>query len=68
MGHRDSKILLERVEGGYIVAEQNAEPKNPADLWVNKSVHTDFESAMEDIRRRLGVSTIIASDDGRLNL
>ena len=65
---KDRKILLEKVEGGYIVAEANPEPKNPGDIWMDKSVHTDFESAMEDVRRRLGVSTIIASNEGRLNL
>jgi hypothetical protein len=65
---KDQKILLEKVEGGYIVAEPNPEPKNPSEVWVNKSVHDDFESAMEDIRRRLGVSSIIASNDGRLQI
>ena len=65
---KDQKILLEKVEGGYIVAEPNPEPKNPSEVCVNKAVHGDFESAMEDIRRRLGVSSIIASNDGRLQI
>ena len=62
------KILLEKVEGGYIVAEANPEPKNPNDLWLNKAVFADFPSAVEDIRRRLRVSDIIASKEGKLNL
>lgn len=60
------KILLEKVEGGYIVAEANSDPKHPTDLWINKAVFTDFSSAMEDIRRRLRVSDIIASKEGKL--
>lgn len=62
------KVLLEKVEGGYIVAEANPEPKNANDLWLNKAVFIDFASAVEDIRRRLRVSDIIASKEGRLNL
>jgi hypothetical protein len=62
------KILLEKVEGGYIVSEANPEPKHSTDLWINKAVFTDFNSAMEDIRRRLRVSDIIASQEGKLNL
>jgi hypothetical protein len=62
------KILLEKAEGGYIVAEANPEPKNPNDLWLNKAVFTDFHAAVEDIRRRLRVSDIIASQEGKLNL
>ncbi|TAK08651.1 MAG: hypothetical protein EPO39_04090 [Candidatus Manganitrophaceae bacterium] len=60
------KILLEKVEGGYIVAEANPDPKHPTDLWINKAVFTDFISAVEDIRRRLRVSDIIASKEGKL--
>ena len=62
------KILLEKVEGGYIVADANPEPKHATDLWINKAVFTDFSSAMEDIRRRLRVSDIIASQEGKLSL
>jgi hypothetical protein len=62
-----SKILLEKVEGGYIVADANPDPKNAADLWVNKAVFTDFASAMEDIRRRLNVSDVIVSKEGKLS-
>ncbi len=64
----NEKILLEKVEGGYIVAEANPEPKHPTDLWINKAVFTDFTSAVEEIRRRLRVSDIIASKEGRLIL
>jgi hypothetical protein len=63
----NAKILLEKVEGGYIVAEANPDPKNTADLWINKGVFTDFATAIEDIRRRLGVSDIIASREGKLS-
>ncbi len=63
----NSKILLEKAEGGYIVADVNPDPKNTTDLWINKSVFTDFVSAVEDIRRRLGVSDIIASKEGKLS-
>ncbi|MFY9268527.1 MAG: hypothetical protein WAO55_02130 [Candidatus Manganitrophaceae bacterium] len=62
----NEKILLEKVEGGYIVADANPEPKHSTDLWINKAVFTDFGSAMEDIRRRLRVSDIIASKEGKL--
>lgn len=68
MGTKEQKVVLEKVEGGYIVADLNPDPKHPSDLWVNKAVHPHFESAMEDIRKRLGVSDIIASHDGRLSL
>ncbi|MFZ5862873.1 MAG: hypothetical protein ACOYXR_08545 [Nitrospirota bacterium] len=68
MANRELKILLEKVEGGYIVADPNPDPKTPADVWINKTVHTDFDSAMEDIRRRLGVSDIIASHEGKLSI
>jgi len=64
----NSKILIEKVEGGYIVADANPDPKNTADLWMNKAVFTDFQSAMEDIRRRLGVSDVIASREGKFIL
>jgi hypothetical protein len=63
-----SRILIEKVEGGYIVADANADPKNTTDLWINKAVFTDFHSAMEDIRRRLGVSDVIASKEGKFIL
>lgn len=62
------KILIEKVEGGYIVGEANPDPKHPTDLWINKAVFTDFGSAMEDIRRRLRVSDVIASKEGKLIL
>lgn len=62
------KILLEKAEGGYIVADANSDPKGPSDLWINKSVFTDFSSAVEEIRRRLRVSDIIASQEGKLTL
>lgn len=68
MDHKDLKILLEKVDGGYIVADPNPDPKHPSDVWINKAVHTDFDSAMEDIRRRLGVSNIIASHEGKFSL
>jgi hypothetical protein len=68
MNNKDLKILLEKVEGGYIVADPNPDPKHPSDVWINKAVHTDFESAMEDVRRRLRVSDIIASPEGKLSL
>ncbi|MBI3804902.1 MAG: hypothetical protein HY282_14195 [Nitrospirae bacterium] len=64
----NEKILLEKVDGGYIVAEANPEPKHPTDLWINKAVFTDFSSAVEEIRRRLRVSDIIASKEGKLTL
>jgi hypothetical protein len=64
----NEKILLEKAEGGYIVAEANPDPKHPTDLWINKSVFTDFASAVEDIRRRLRVSDVIASKEGKLIL
>ncbi len=62
-----SKILLEKVEGGYIVADANPDPKNLADLWMNKAVFLDFASAIEDIRRRLNVSDVIVSKEGKLS-
>ncbi len=62
------KILLEKAEGGYIVAEANPDPKHPTDLWINKAVFSDFVTAVEDIRRRLRVSDIIASQEGKLRL
>ena len=62
-----SKIFLEKADGGYIVAEANPDPKNTTDLWINKSVFFDFPSCMEEIRRRLGVSDVIASKEGRLS-
>lgn len=62
-----SKILLEKVEGGYIVADANPDPKNTYDLWINKAVFVDFASAMDDIRRRLNVSDIIVSKEGKLS-
>ena len=62
------KILLEKVEGGYIVADANPDPKNTTDLWTNKAVFRDFASTMEDIRRRLGVSDVIASKEGKFSL
>ncbi|HET6369831.1 MAG TPA: hypothetical protein VFG95_01455 [Nitrospiria bacterium] len=68
MNNKDLKILLEKVDGGYIVADPNPDPKHPSDVWINKAVHTDFESAMEDVRRRLRVSDIIASPEGKLSL
>jgi len=64
----NSKILIEKVEGGYIVADANSDPKNTADLWINKAVFTDFQSVMEDVRRRLGVSDFIASKEGKFIL
>jgi hypothetical protein len=64
----NEKILLEKVEGGYIVAEANPDPKHATDLWINKAVFTDFGSAMEEIRRRLRVSDIIASKEGKLHI
>ena len=63
----NSKLLIEKVDGGYIVADANSDPKNATDLWVNKSVFVDFASTMEDVRRRLGVSDIIASKEGKLS-
>jgi hypothetical protein len=68
MNNKDLKILLEKADGGYIVADPNPDPKHPSDVWINKAVHTDFESAMEDVRRRLRVSDIIASPEGKLSL
>ncbi len=63
----DSKILLEKADGGYIVSDANPDPKNTTDLWINKAVFPDFASTVEDIRRRLGVSDIIASKEGKLS-
>lgn len=68
MGSKEQKVLLEKVDGGYIVAEPDQDPKSASDLWIHKAVHADFESAVEDIRRRLGVSDIIASHEGKLSL
>jgi hypothetical protein len=68
MSDKDLKVFFEKVDGGYIVSDPNPDPKHPADFWINKSVHTDFESAMEDIRRRLRVSGLIASQEGKLSL
>jgi hypothetical protein len=68
MSGKEQKVLIEKVEGGYIVAELNIEAKSPTDLWINKSVHIDFESAVEDTRRRLGISDIIISREGKLSL
>jgi len=68
MDNKDLRVQLEKVDGGYIVSDPNPDPKHPSDLWINKAVHTDFESAMEDIRRRLRVSDIIASHEGKLSL
>ena len=62
------RILLEKAAGGYIVAEANPDPKNPGDLWRNKAVFTDFPAAVEEIRRRLRVSDIIASEEGTFTL
>ncbi len=62
-----SKILLEKVEGGYIVADANPDPKHSTDLWMNKAVFVDFASAIEDIRRRLNVSDVIVSKEGKLS-
>ncbi|MFQ5949566.1 MAG: hypothetical protein ACE5J1_02645 [Nitrospiria bacterium] len=62
------KILLEKVDGGYIVADANPDPKNPSDLWINKSIFIDFSSAVEEVRRRFRVSDIIASQEGKLTL
>ena len=64
----NEKVLIEKVEGGYIVADSNLDPKHPSDLWINKTVFTDFSSAVEDIRRRFRVSDIIASKEGKLQL
>jgi hypothetical protein len=68
MDNKELKILLEKVDGGYIVADPNPDPKHSSDIWINKAVHTDFESAMEDVRRRLRVSDIIVSHEGKLSL
>ena len=62
-----SKVLLEKVEGGYIVADANPDPKNAGDMWINKAVFVDYASAIEDIRRRLNVSDIIVSQEGKLS-
>ncbi len=62
------KILLEKAAGGYIVAEANPDPKHPTDLWISKAVFSDFATAIEDIRRRLRVSDIIASQEGKFRL
>ena len=63
----NSKILLEKADGGYIVADANPDPKNTTDLWINKAVFFDFASSVEEMRRRLGVSDVIASKEGRLS-
>ncbi|MFQ5543101.1 MAG: hypothetical protein ACE5FY_01965 [Nitrospiria bacterium] len=65
---KTEKILLEKASGGYIVAEANPDPKNPSDLWINKAVFSDFAAAVEDVRRRLRVSDIIASEEGKFIL
>ncbi|MBI3607392.1 MAG: hypothetical protein HY207_05440 [Nitrospirae bacterium] len=68
MNNDELRVLLEKVEGGYIVADPNPDPKHPSDIWINKAVHTDFDSAVEDIRRRLRISSIIASHEGKLSI
>jgi hypothetical protein len=68
MDNKDLRVLLEKVDGGYIVADPNPDPKHPSDLWTNKAVHTDFDSAVDDIRRRLRISSIIASHEGKLSI
>lgn len=65
---KTEKILLEKASGGYIVSEANPDPKNPSDLWISKSVFSDFPSAIEDIRKRLRISDIIASEEGRFTI
>lgn len=65
---RTEKIMLEKASGGYIVSEANPDPKIPGDLWISKSVFSDFPSAMEEIRRRLQISDIIASEEGKFTV
>ncbi len=62
------KIYLEKAAGGYILADANPDPKNPTDLWTNKAVFSDFASVVEELRRRLCVSDIIASQEGKFTL
>ncbi len=62
------KILIEKVAGGYIVAEANPEPKNASEQWMGKSIFSDFPSAVEEIRRRFRISDIIASEEGKFIL
>lgn len=62
------KIYLEKASGGYILADANPDPKNPSDLWTNKAVFSDFASVVEELRRRLRVSDIIASQEGKFIL
>ncbi|MFQ5597294.1 MAG: hypothetical protein ACE5GK_04510 [Nitrospiria bacterium] len=62
------KILIEKVAGGYIVSESNPDPKNPSELWHSKAVFSDFHSAMEEFRRRLRISDIIASEEGKFSI
>ncbi len=62
------KIVIEKVSGGYILAEANPDPKNPSDLWIKKAVFSDFPSVVEEMRRRLRISDIIASQEGTFTL
>ncbi len=62
------KISIEKVSGGYILADANPEPKNPSDLWENKAVFPDFSAVVEELRRRFRVSDIIASEEGTFRL
>lgn len=62
------KIYIEKASGGYILADQNPEPRNPADLWTNKAVFHDFTAVVEELRRRFLVSDIIASQEGKFIL
>ncbi|MFQ5589420.1 MAG: hypothetical protein ACE5F7_11355 [Nitrospiria bacterium] len=62
------KICIEKVSGGYILADANPEPRNPTDLWGNKAVFSDFTAVVEELRRRFLVSDIIASQEGKFTL
>ena len=37
MSDKELKVLFEKVDGGYIVADPNPDPKHPADFWINRS-------------------------------
>lgn len=62
------RIYVEKAAGGYILADANPDPKNPTDLFTNKAVFSDFASVVEELRRRLRVSDIIASQEGTFTL
>ncbi len=65
---KNDKLLIEKVAGGYIISEANPDPKNSSDLWENKAVFSDFSAAVEELRKRLRVSDIIVSEEGKFSI